>query len=156
MTSPDVHRSYSFVSTVVSLPPRQAGVAYDFALSHLGLDGRLVVDGPLERAEPAGPYRALRSAPATLYVSRRARSGVPVRLELLPWSEGRTELALVPTSRRRAPVADRRLSAYGRAAGCTLTLFATLMLAPPPAWLEAILARDGAGRAQRPEVVALP
>jgi hypothetical protein len=82
LLSDDNIRTY-YMSRRLDLPPLVAQAAYD---AHFG---------SAERPGGAG-WRPLRRLPGVLVAARRRW---PMELELLPWSEERTELGLRPRSR---------------------------------------------------------
>lgn len=129
-------RLYPFLSRLLDMPPDAAAISFDFALSHLGRAGALVVDGPVRRATPVG-YGPLRTAPGQVFPSRWPQPRVPVVVELLPWSHRRSELALMPLGRRWPEPGRRWVRAYVTAADDVLDLLGALMLTLHPEWLEA-------------------
>ncbi len=130
------HFSYPFVSRLVPLPPDLAAMALDFALAHPDEAGPLSLDGPVGRPDNRESgnrgYQALRRAPGRLFPGRRRGRGVAVILELLPWSAGKSELALVPALPPRFGLGDRRERAYLQAADAALVIVAGRVLALEP------------------------
>ena len=148
-------RVYPFLSRLLDLPPDPAAVSFDFALSHLGSAGALVVEGPVGRATPAG-YGPLRPAPGQVFPSRWPQPRVPVVVELLPWSDRRSELALMPVNRRWPEPGRRWVRAYVTAADNVLGLLGALMLTPRPEWLEAMAAGEATPRQRLLAGLAVP
>lgn len=106
----DAQRSYPTVSHVFALAPQAAAVAFDVMLLDPAMGSALTPTEPVTRAEENG-YRPMRKVNATLQLPGRRRRTLPVTLELLPWSETWTELAIWCPSRPGIPL-ERNVAAY--------------------------------------------
>jgi hypothetical protein len=108
--------SYPTVSHLVNLSPDLAAGAFDVMILDPAFAQRLITAGPLRKAQPLR-YDALRVLPAMLSVGRRKRATISVALELLPWSDHRSELSLRSVNRSRLRigpgVAQYRAAAVG-------------------------------------------
>ena len=98
-------RTYD-MNRVLDVPPLVAQAAYDAHTEQPGdewvlstANARLLLRGPVRTPAGAG-YQPYRSQPGTLMTDWMRW---PVQLELLPWSDLRTELGLRPMSRRFSP-----------------------------------------------------
>jgi hypothetical protein len=123
-------RSFPSTSRVFLLPPSSAASVFDVMILDPAVATDLIPAGPLRRDEPTG-YSPLRALPATLRLPGRRLRTVDVVLELLPWSDQRTELALWTTARPHLSV-ERTVSAYVWAAHHALTTLAELILTGQP------------------------
>jgi hypothetical protein len=115
---------YPNVSQVLDVDPQTAAEAFDVMILDPAIAADLIPAGPLLRARPAR-YDAWRRLPATLRTGRRGH-GVGVVLELLPWSNSRSELA-ISTARRPGLLLERSVQAYLRAATRSLGTLAELL-----------------------------
>jgi|GEM_PF-4770790 len=115
---------YPTVSHLVLLAPAEAAAAFDVMILDPAVATDLIPAGSLRRAQPSG-YAALRALPATLRLSGRRRA-IEVILELLPWSDHRSELAIW-TSRRPHLFVARDINNYENAAARTLATLAGLI-----------------------------
>ena len=123
-------RSFPSTSHVFTLPPAAAAAVFDVMVLDPALATDLIPAGPLRRAEPTG-YSPWRVLPATLALQSRWLRPVDVVLELLPWSDQRTELALWTTARPRLPV-EPTVAAYAWAAQHALATLAELIITGQP------------------------
>ena len=141
---------HPYVSRVVVVAPDTAVAGVDFAARCLAVEpsgrsgpswvieagsGRLLL-GPVTDRQPAG-YLALRTAPGVLRPAGWVSCPVSVELEVLPWSESRSELGLIARARTSwsAPT-HRAQQAYLRAAHDVLDVLGRALEAPPPEWLH--------------------
>jgi len=153
-------RSYPSVSHVFAVDPPRAAHAFDVMILDPAVAAYLIPAGPLLRARPTN-YAALRRLPATLRFPGRHARRIGVVLELLPWSNRHSELAIHTNERPHLLVA-RSVESYLRAATRSLSRLADLVdtqhLAADPRWdpdrLEA--ARVLAELEQRPAVLPEP
>lgn len=104
--STDVYVRTFYVNRVLDLPPLVAQASYDALAQQSGGEGvltatnaRLQLHAPVRMPVGAG-YQPYRSQPGTLMTDWLRW---PFELELLPWSDDRTELGLRPISRRFSP-----------------------------------------------------
>jgi len=123
-------RSFPSTAHVFTLPPAAAAPVFDLMVLDPAVATDLVPAGPLRRAEPTG-YTPWRVLPATLNLPGRWLRPVDVVLELLPWSDQRTELALWTTARPQLPV-ERTIAAYVWAAQHALATLAELIITGQP------------------------
>jgi hypothetical protein len=123
-------RSFPTTSHVFCLPPVAAAATLDVMILDPAVAADLIPAGPLHRAEPTG-YSPLRSMRGTLRLPGRWDRTVDVTLELLPWSDQRTELTVWSTARPRLPV-ERNVGAYVWAAQHALTTLAELITTGQP------------------------
>jgi hypothetical protein len=145
-------RCHPYVSHLVRVAPRPAGIGLDFARSclscHWGVDaedgltwgvctpaGTLRFGGPFARVVPRPRgYRPHRVATGTLQPAGRGLGPVDVTLELLPWSSRWSELALVTGPLRRRDSRYRAERAYLLAAHATLDRLVRAVEAPAAEW----------------------
>jgi len=146
-------RFHPYVSQLVRVAPRPAGVGLDFARLCLSRPravdhdedrwwtvsspaGTLRLGGPFRRVVPRPRgYRPLRVAHGTLCPAGRGLRPVAVTLELLPWSSRWSELALTAGPlpwRDHGPRAER---AYLCGANAALARLAQVIETPPAEWL---------------------
>jgi hypothetical protein len=118
-------RSYPSTSHVFALTPPVAAVAFDIMILDPAVAADLIPAGPLRRAQPRG-YDYLRALPATLRLPGRRGRGLAVTLELLPWSDHRSELTISTTARPHLS-GERTIAAYVQAAQRSLIRLAELM-----------------------------
>jgi hypothetical protein len=118
-------RSYPSTSHVFALTPPVAAVAFDIMILDPAVAADLIPAGALRRAQPRG-YDYLRALPATLRVPGRHGRGPEVTLELLPWSDHRSELAISTTVRPHLS-GEGTIAAYVQAAQRSLIRLAELM-----------------------------
>jgi hypothetical protein len=125
----DVQRSYPTVSHVFALAPEAAAVAFDVMLLDPAMASTLTPTEPVTRAAMNG-YRPMRRVNATLQLPGRHRRTLPVTLELLPWSETWTELAIWCPSRPGIPL-ERNVAAYMAGGHRALQTLSALMGSRP-------------------------
>jgi hypothetical protein len=123
-------RSFPSTSHVFRLPPTAAASVFDVMILDPAVATDLIPAGPLRRNEPSG-YHPLRVLRATLRLPGRLHRTVDVVLELLPWSDERTELAIWTTARPRLPM-ERTVSAYVWSAQHALATLAELIVTGQP------------------------
>jgi hypothetical protein len=116
---------YPNVSQVFDVDPQTAAEAFDVMILDPAIAADLIPAGPLVRARPTR-YDAWRRLPATLRQAGGRGRGVGVVLELLPWSNTRSELA-IHTAQRPGLMAERSVQAYLRAATRSLDTLAELL-----------------------------
>jgi hypothetical protein len=151
-------RCHPYVSHLVRVAPRPAGIGLDFARSCLsgycsaGTEdervwrvctptGTLRFGGPFARVVPRPRgYQPHRIATGTLHPAVRGLRPVGVTLELLPWSSRWSELALVGGPLRRRDSRSRAERAYLRAAHATLDRLVRAVETPPAEWLARLVA----------------
>jgi hypothetical protein len=125
-----INRSFPATSHVFCLPPTVAAATLDVMILDPAVAADLIPAGPLHRAEPTG-YRPLRLMRGTLRLPGRWDRTVAVTLELLPWSDQRSELTISSTARPHLPV-ERNVGAYVWAAQHALTTLAELITTGQP------------------------
>lgn len=116
---------YPNVSKVVDVDPQTASEAFDAMILDPAIAADLIPAGALLRARPTR-YDAWRRLPATLRATGRRGHGLEVVLELLPWSNSRSELA-ISTVQRPGLMAERSIAVYLRAATHSLETLAELL-----------------------------
>ncbi len=121
----DVARTYPTASHVFALAPAAAAEAFDVMILDPALALRLTPAGAMTRSPYAG-YRPLRALPATLHLPGRGARTLPVTLELLPWSDGRTELTIW-SKKRPGLFVHHSVAAYLHATRESLTTLAELL-----------------------------
>jgi len=124
------YRSFPSTSHVFAVPPTAAAPIFDVMILDPAVAADLIPAGPLRRAEPAG-YHPLRALHATLRLPGRWARTVEVKLELLPWSDQRSELTIWTTARPLLPV-QRNVAAYVWAAQHALSTLAELITTGQP------------------------
>jgi hypothetical protein len=112
-------RSYPTVSHVFAVAPPRAADVFDVMILDPAVVAYLIPAGPLLRARPGG-YHALRRLPASLRLPGRRGRRIGVVLELLPWSDHRSELA-IHTAQRPHLLVGRSVEPYLRAATRSLS-----------------------------------
>jgi hypothetical protein len=150
-------RCHPYVSHLVRVAPRPAGIGLDFARSCLsgycsvGTEderiwgvctpaGTLRFGGPFARVVPRPRgYRPHRVATGTLHPAGRGLGPVAVTLELLPWSRRWSELALVTGPLRRRDSRSRAERAYLLAAHATLDRLVRAVETPRAEWLARLV-----------------
>jgi hypothetical protein len=118
-------RGYPSVSHVFLLAPMAAAAAFDVMILDPAVAVDLIPAGPLFRDQPHR-YAALRKLPATLRLPGGRGRRLDVVLELLPWSEHRSELAISTTARPHLLV-ERSVAGYLQAANRYLSTLAERM-----------------------------
>ncbi|HEX3827706.1 MAG TPA: hypothetical protein VHV82_10585 [Sporichthyaceae bacterium] len=117
----------------MNLSSAGAANAFDVMILDPALAQWLVPAGALVKARPLR-YDALRVLPATLYVGRRRQTTTSVILELFPWSDHRSELAMRSADRSWLPVgpaAGQYRVAGAGALEVLARLLESLSVAPP-------------------------
>jgi hypothetical protein len=123
-------RSFPSTSHVFCLPPTAAAPIFDLMILDPAVATDLTPAGALRRDEPT-TYRPLRTLPATLHLPGRWGRSVDVILELLPWSDERSELSVWSTARPHLPT-ERTIGAYVWAAQHALATLAELITTGQP------------------------
>jgi hypothetical protein len=118
-------RNCPTLSHLVNLSPAGAANAFDVMILDPALAAWLIPAGALVKARPVR-YDALRVLPAALFVGRRRQATMSVILELLPWSDHRSELALRSTERSWLPIC-RGVADYRAAGAGALEVLARLL-----------------------------
>jgi len=118
-------RGYPSVSRVFAVDPPRAADAFDVMILDPAVAAYLIPAGPLLRARPTN-YDALRRLPATLRLPGRRARRIGVVLELLPWSNRHSELA-IHTAQRPHLLVQRSVESYLRAATRSLSTLADLV-----------------------------
>jgi hypothetical protein len=118
-------RYYPTLSHLVNLSSAGAANAFDLMILDPALAERLVPAGALVKARPLR-YDALRVLPATLYVGRRRQTTTKVILELFPWSDHRSELAMRSAERSWLPIGPG-VAEYRTAGASALEVLARLL-----------------------------
>lgn len=121
----DVARSFPTTTHVFVLAPMAAAEAFDLMLHDPAMAPILTPAGPISYYPMQG-YRPLRAVPAALRLPDRRNRTLEVILELLPWSESRSELAIWSKS-RPGILAERSVAAYLQAAHRSLETLASLL-----------------------------
>jgi hypothetical protein len=118
-------RHYPTLSHLVNLSSAGAANAFDVMILDPALAEWLVPAGALVKARPLR-YDALRMLPATLYVGRRRQTTTNVILELFPWSDHRSELAMRSAGRTWLPIGPG-VAEYRTAGAGALEVLARLL-----------------------------
>jgi hypothetical protein len=139
--------SHPNVSHLVDLPLEAAAAAFDVMILDPALTDALIPAGALVKARPVR-YDALRRLPAVLRLGPRRRTTMSVVLELLPWSDHRSDLAIHSVDRSWMPI-GRSVERYRIAAEHALDVLARLMESrptPPDRRLSAWIPSAGSPR----------
>jgi hypothetical protein len=123
-----MHASHRFcpnVSHLVALAPQAAATTFDLMILDPALGELLVPAGPLVKANPQR-YDALRILPARLSLPGRRNASVGVLLELLPWSDHRSDLTISCPANSRLPLGIGPVR-YCEAAEAALDVLARLI-----------------------------
>jgi hypothetical protein len=165
---------HPYVSHLVRVAPRHAGVVLDFARSCLSAHdlarsddertwgvytpaGTLRLDGPFRRVVPRPrAYRPMRIASGMLRPAGPGLRAVPVTLELLPWSSRWSELALTTGPLARVDGRRRAEQAYLQGAHATLDRLVRAIETPPAEWLARLVAGQPVPRSEHVAVVRRP
>lgn len=124
----DVARSFPTASHVFVSAPAAAAETFDLMILDPAMTSTLTPTGPVTSGLLSG-YRPIKAVPATLHLPGRHRP-LAVRLELLPWSQSRSELTM--WSRTRPGIfLERHVAAYLEAAHASLRTLAGLLNAEP-------------------------
>ncbi len=118
-------RYYPTLSHLVNLSSAGAANAFDVMILDPAFAEWLVPAGALVKARPLR-YDALRVLPAKLYVGRRRQTTTRVILELFPWSDHRSELAMRSADRSWLPI-GRSVAEYRTAGVGALEVLAGLL-----------------------------
>jgi hypothetical protein len=119
------HRCCPNVSHLVALAPQAAATTFDLMILDPALGELLLPAGPLVRANP-DRYDALRILPARLALPGRRNASMGVLLELLPWSDRRSDLTISCTANSRLPLGIGPVR-YREAADAALDVLARLI-----------------------------
>jgi hypothetical protein len=119
------HRCCPNVSHLVALAPQAAAATFDLMILDPALGELLLPAGPLVKANP-DRYDALRVLPARLALPGRRNASMGVLLELLPWSDHRSELTISCTANSRLPLGIGT-TRYREAADAALDVLARLI-----------------------------
>lgn len=125
----NVARSYPTTSHVLVLAPTAAAEAFDVMIHDPSVAAILTPAGPIS-FYPMNGYRPLRELSAGLRLPGRYNRTLDVTLELLPWSESRSELVIWSNS-RPGIFPSRSVSTYLHAAHEALAALAALLAADP-------------------------
>ena len=165
---------HPYVSHLVRVAPRPAGIGLDFARSCLSWHGHLEPDdertwavstpagtlrlgGPFHRIVPRPRgYRPLRVATGALHPAGRGLRPVEVTLELLPWSSRWSELALIAGRVRRSDCRRRADRAYLQGAHAALDRLTRAIETPPAEWLARLVAGQPLPQSEDVTVARLP
>jgi hypothetical protein len=165
---------HPYVSHLVRVAPRPAGIGLDFARSCLMAQSRVDADddrtwavstpagtlrlgGPFHRIVPRPRgYRPLRVATGALHPAGRGLRPVDVTLELLPWSSRWSELALITGRVRRTDCRRRAERAYLQSAHAALDRLIRAIETPPAEWLARLVAGQPLPQSEHVAVVRWP
>ena len=166
---------HPYVSHLVRVAPRPAGVGLDFARSclsaHCGFvdhedqsawavttpAGTLRLGGPFRRVVPRSRgYRPLRVAFGAVEPAGWGLRPVDVTLELLPWSSRWSELALIAGPLPVLDRGNRAERAYLRAAHATLGRLVEAIETPRAEWLARLVAGQPCPQSEHVAVVHRP
>jgi len=165
---------HPYVSHLVRVAPRPAGIGLDFARSCLMAQcradadeerlwavctpaGTLRLGGPFHRIVPRPRgYRPLRVATGALHPAGRGLRPIEVTLELLPWSSRWSELALIAGRVRRSDCRRRADRAYLQGAHAALDRLTRAIETPPAEWLARLVAGQPPPRSEDVTVARRP